>query len=82
MEIKGIDLNVGFREMDALPVFDGDVTKLARAVNFAVSGLLTDGGHHKQWCLEQVLVSLGIDLEELRSALQEGDYGWEEGIAP
>jgi hypothetical protein len=27
-------------------------------------GVQTDGGHHKQWYLEQVAEKLGIELEE------------------
>ena len=50
--------------------------------NLAVDGLLTDGGHHKQWYLEQILVTLGIDLDKLRESLNVGGYDWEEGIIP
>jgi len=32
----------------------------------ALSGLLTDGGHHKQWYLEEILKALGYDLKDLR----------------
>ena len=49
---------------------------------WATAGLLTEGGHHKQYCLEQILVALGIDLEKLRAELLEDDYDWEPGIAP
>ncbi len=87
MKINSINLDVGYQDMDDMPTFTGDPLSVARAVNFAISGLLNDGGHHKQWALEQVLESLGIDLKELRSVLMESEnedeqYDWEDGIAP
>ncbi len=48
----------------------------------AIDGLLTDGGHHKQWYLEKIIVELGFDLEKIREKLNEEDYDWEKGIAP
>jgi hypothetical protein len=46
-------------------------------------GLFTDGDHHKQWFLEQILVALGHDLGEVRAAAREVGYGdWEPGVAP
>lgn len=53
-----------------------------KAIGLCVYGLLTDGAHHKQWVLEQVLVALGVDLSELRSELQRDGYDWEGSIAP
>jgi hypothetical protein len=53
-----------------------------KAKEYAISGLLTDGGHHKQWCLERVLEALGYDLEQIRAELQKDDYDWEPGIPP
>ena len=47
-----------------------------------IDGLLTDGGHHKQWYLEQILIKLDIDLDELRKELNKDDYDWDEGIPP
>ncbi len=52
------------------------------AIDFAISGLLTDGGHHKQWYLERILLDLGVDLVELKRELAGDDYEWEPGIAP
>ncbi len=41
-------------------------------------GLYTDGGHHKQWCLQQLALELGAPL-----ILWKEKYGEpEEGIAP
>jgi len=47
-----------------------------------IAGLLTDGGHHKQWFLEEILKVIGIDLRKLRLELNEKDYDWDKGIPP
>lgn len=52
------------------------------AIDFAISGLLTDGAHHKQWYLERILLNLGVDLVELKRELADDDYEWEPGIVP
>lgn len=39
-----------------------------------IGGLCTDGGHHKQWYLEQIAKALGIEL------IEPLDY--EKGVAP
>lgn len=59
--------------------FSGDTMKLKR---IAVGGLLIDGAHHKQWHLEQILIALGIDLQQLWADLKTKGYEWEHGIAP
>lgn len=38
-------------------------------IGLATDGLLTDGSHHKQWYLEQILEVCGIDLKKLREKL-------------
>ena len=49
---------------------------------------MVDGGHHKQWYLEQILVALGYDLEQVKRELwdeipaYDDGYKWEEGIPP
>jgi len=53
-----------------------------KAIEYAIHGLLTDGGHHKQWILEEILKALDVDLVELRKELQADDYDWDDGIAP
>ena len=63
--------------MDIVEVIKDDVVK-----ELAINGLLTDGAHHKQWYLEEILKAIEVDLLELRKELQEDDYSWEEGIAP
>lgn len=56
--------------------------KLEEIKNICIDGLLTDGGHHKQWYLEQILEEIGVDLVELRETLKKDDFSWEKGIAP
>ena len=50
------------------------------------TGLYTDGAHHKQWCLEQIALKLGIDIEAEFNKVNEDDedecFEWERGIAP
>ena len=53
-----------------------------KLVRLATEGLLTDGGHHKQWYLEQILIELEVNLNELEEELEKEDFGWERGIAP
>ena len=52
-----------------------------KAAQWAVYGLFTDGGHRKQWFLEQVLVALDVDLADVIIQFEE-DGEWEPGIAP
>ena len=57
-----------------------------RAVQHAIDGLYTDGAHHKQWELEQILVALkGQDwVDEYKNNIEKLDpeeyYIWDEGI--
>lgn len=48
-------------------------------VDLILEGLRTDGVHHKQWFLEQILLRLEgeKEVEGMR-----GLYEWESGIAP
>ena len=69
-------LDYGFEQMEALP--NGP----EKAALLAVNGLMTDGGHHKQWYLARVLEALGQDLSELRESLNAMGYDFDEGIAP
>lgn len=56
-----------------------DLEAVQKIEEWAIAGLLMDVAHHKQHCLEQILVALGIDLEALRVKLLKD---WEPGIAP
>jgi len=51
-------------------------------IDLATNGLLTDGAHHKQWYLEQILIAFGADLDNLSKELKEEGYSWDRGIAP
>lgn len=51
-----------------------DFTQL---VNLVIEGLCIDGGHHKQWYLEEVLRMLDKDVEKMREM-----HDWDKGIAP
>jgi len=68
--------NVSYKAMQEMP--EGK----EKAICYGVSGLLTDGGHHKQWAIEEMLKALGVDLNVLRKELRDDEYDWENGIAP
>ena len=56
---------------------------IKKARLLAVYGLTTDGAHHKQWLLEQVLIALGVDPADVCKWLCENGYAVpEDGIAP
>lgn len=40
-----------------------DEQAVSQARELAIEGLQTDGGHHKQWYLEEIAKTLGVDLE-------------------
>lgn len=46
-----------------------------------INGLLVDGGHHKQWYLEQIAQGLGYGRTQIKQRIGP-DYDFEEGIAP
>jgi len=47
-----------------------------------INGLLTDGSHHKQWYLEEILKVLGYKLPDIKEELEKQDYSWKYGIPP
>ena len=58
---------------------------IERAIELIKEGLCTeDGGHHKQWYLEQIAEALGYDLQDLRREImsERTEEAWEPGIAP
>lgn len=62
---------------------DPTPTMVRAAGDLCVGALYTDGAHHKQWYLEQILKVLGFDLDVIRAEQVAADYGeWEEGIVP
>lgn len=60
-------------KLDALEV-KIKVSKLDKVEKLIRDGLHTDGGHHKQWYLEQIAETLNIDLSN--------EEQWDEGVAP
>ena len=56
--------------------------------DLCVDGLMTDGEHHKQWFLEEILKKLGFDLVKIsRDIIEEegedsDEYEWARGIPP
>lgn len=53
-----------------------------KAALLAVNGLMTDGGHHKQWYLCRVLEALGVDVSDIRESMNAMGYDFDDGIAP
>ena len=53
-----------------------------RIKDLCINGLITDGGHHKQWYLEEILKTLDFNLKDIRKELNKDDYDWDEGIVP
>ena len=57
--------------------------KIEQIKELGVDALFTDGSHHKQWYIEEMLKLLGVDLKELEiEQLREGWPEWEPGIPP
>lgn len=50
-----------------------------KACELALHGLTTEGQHHKQWYLEQIVRTLGINPEHFAETT---GYRWEPGVAP
>jgi hypothetical protein len=50
-----------------------------KACKLALDGLTTYGAHHKQWYLEQIVRTFGIDLEDFTETT---GLNYEPGIAP
>ena len=49
---------------------------IKKIIDLCIEGLQTDGGHHKQWYLEEILRTAGMDTGMWRDTI-----GWEEGFA-
>jgi len=58
--------------------------KLGQVFNMLVSNGPYDGGHHKQWVIDQcVRIILGNDYQWFVEWYSDGgNYTWDEGIAP
>lgn len=60
---------------------------IEKLAELSIKGLLTDGAHHKQWYLEQILTTIaaeqGVSLLDIKSQIYDEGYGdWDEGIPP
>jgi hypothetical protein len=62
--------------------------KIEKAIEMAMEYGGFDGGHHKQWALDQVVrILAGEKYEQVVADYKAGEdgpetYGWDEGIAP
>lgn len=66
-----------------------DASYEAKVLNLLVNGIGCDGGHHKQWYIDQAIRALvGTMYDELVGLYEERDengevtYEWDTGIAP
>lgn len=59
-----------------------DFVKGKTPLGIIVEALETDGSHHKQWYLEQLLFALGFDANEIKDKEKISGYDWDEGTAP
>ena len=58
-------------------------SQVAVAIQFALDGMFTDGAHHKQWYLNQIVKTLMSPGEYAAKVVEMApDYGWDEGLAP
>jgi len=57
---------------------------IGRAIAVAEQHGQTGGAHHKAWVIDQMVRELvGVDYSDWRAAYeQDGEYEWDEGIAP
>lgn len=53
--------------------------RIENAKKLAVDGLQTDGDHHKQWYLQEILRALGYKISEIKKEL---NCDWENGTPP
>ena len=65
-----------------IPRIYGIIDHKERIKELVIDGLITEGGHHKQWYLEKVLEEIGYNLEKIREELIKEDYDWDKGIPP
>jgi hypothetical protein len=58
---------------------ESSVDPIDRVLGLVFDGLATDGAHHKQWVLEQIAVTLGVESNALAEFERENEL--EHGIA-
>jgi hypothetical protein len=84
------DVDHGGAEHTISPVRvpETDADRIELALNIAIEGGGIDGGHHKQWSLDQIVRMLtGDRYEQVITEYRDGEdgpdtYSWDEGIAP
>ena len=65
-----------------------DTEKVAAALNIIAQCGDVDGGHHKQWVIDQVARALlGVGYAQWVADMKDGEdgpetYDWDEGIPP
>ncbi len=69
-------------EMEAV-----EIIKTKKAIELIEEYGWIDGGHHKQWVLDQIIRVLVKDYDEWKRGFCDGEdgqetYEWDEGIAP
>lgn len=57
-------------------IYKSDLNKI---VNYLFEALSTDGSHHKQWYLEEILKML---INNKIFETSKKNWEWEEGVAP
>lgn len=68
---------------DIEEVKDQSESQVAVAIQLALDGMFTDGAHHKQWYLNQIVKALMTPGEYAAKVVEMApDYGWDEGLAP
>lgn len=70
------------KELEPLVAGDPNGPSHALAVAFAYADI--DGGHHKQWVIDQMVRAItGENYQEFLDTYNDPEYGeWDEGIAP
>lgn len=56
---------------------ESDSDKLTKIISLCTDALQTDGSHHKQWYIEQIMETAGFNIELWRNQI-----GWEAGVPP
>lgn len=87
---RGMEIQARREEikMEELPEPEQFTTLELQAIDFILQHGGIDGGHHKQWVLDQVLrILAGEAYEVLVEEYCDGEddpntYEWDEGIAP
>ena len=60
--------------MSEIPIYNTKELNREKILGFCLGGLTTDGAHHKQWFLDQILKELEPKAEEIFN------ISWDEGI--